>query len=359
MHKSTALLMAGCVVLCAACSSQPEPSGSGENARTEPLISESESVFDSARSPVLLSDPTATAFAGSTTIPWRSQDYSIESVVDSDRLLAQPLFRRYTDDEAKPRLSNACSTFFGRAPTVPAVDQGESFSLEVPGGLAWIAKDSGALTLQRYSEEVSISVVKDAHQAVQLAARQLGELGLWNLDANVSLDIIGVSATMNATWVPEEDGSFSPLPVPVPVSGEYVTQFVSQHLVTFGRRYKGIPIEGGALKAVIDSTGALVGVLQEWRQISGESDTRIAIDEPATVDSRRNPIAKSFPLDSRVCSFFEAPFVGWVQDAAGVGCLFRTVTPDGYGLGRLQSDFVSMTSGPKSSVTGTPLSAGQ
>lgn len=352
--KSTTFVLA-LIVSVTACASHPEPTDSETEARRQESTADTAGSINRTRAAVALTDHHAVTFAKSTSLPWRSGDYSMESALGSDRVVARPLFRRYSEDDAKRRLAGASSEFFGAKTLGSVEERDEAFSMKVDRGLAWVAKDSGALTLQRYPDTLAVSVVNDAHQAVQIAARELGKLGMWDLGDNVTLDIIDVSATMNTSWEPQPDGTLSAVPVRHPVTGEDVTQYVSQHMVVFGRRFKGIPIEGGALKAIIDAQGNLIGVLQEWREITGEADDAIAIDTASTIEGRRDPQKAALELDSRVCAYFEAPFVGYTQESPGVGCLYRTIVPGGTGLGRIQADFVSMTSDPAVSLTGQPV----
>lgn len=338
-----------------ACASHPEPTESEFKVRTQESTAQGAGSINKSRAPVVLSDTAAIGFAKSATIPWRSQDYSMESLLEADRIVARPLFRKYGDDDAKQRLSEACPTFFGSKRFESIVEHNEAFSVSIDRGLAWVAKDSGALTLQRYPDKLEVSVVKDAEEAVQIAARELGKLGMWDLAEDVTLDIVSVSATMNASWDPHPDGTLTAVPVRHPLTGEDVTQYLSQHMVVFGRRFKGIPIERGALKVIIGAQGDLLGVLQEWREIIGEDDAGIAIDSSTTIEGRRDPQKAKLPLDTRVCAYFEASFVGWTQESPGVGCFYRSIVPGGIGLGRIQTDFVSMTSDPTVSLTGQRL----
>ena len=356
-HKTNFAIFVSTTILCSACQRQPEPTESGSTSSFQ-LTPDQDQPFDRSRKPVVLKDEGAIALAKAAAIPWRSSNYSVEPQLGSDRRLPRPLFARYTDDQATDRLLAAHQALFGSLPPGNPIDRGDSIGLDIADGLAWVAKDSGAITLRR-SGHAGVSAISGAEHAVQLAATQLAALGLFHLTEHESLDLIGVTATMNASWDPEPDGSMTPVPVYDPNLGKDVAEYVSGHTVLFGRRYRGVPIEGGALKAVLDAKGALVGVLQEWRDIAGESSVGVLVDEEHIVESRRAPETLTLRLHSRVCGYFEDSFVGRVQDAPGVGCLHRNVVPGETGLGRLKIDFVTMTSDPSLPLSGKPLSSNE
>ncbi len=340
------------VSLCSACERPPEPTETngtvigGFNGEANP--------FDRSRVPVVLKDQSAVSFAKGSVLPWRSQHYSASAVLGADRKLPRPVFVAYTDDQARQRLLTAHKALFGNVAAGKPTDRGEGIGLDLAEGMAWVAKDSGAITLRRKGEDGISSVVGPEH-AVQLAAAQMAALGLFRLSEHESLDLIGVNATMSASWDPQPDGSMAVVLVFNSALGKDVTEYVSGHTVIFGRRYRGVPIEGGSLKAVLDAKGTLVGVLQEWREISGETPDGIAIDPDAVVESRRNPATANLKLESRICGYFEDSFVGRKQTSPGVGCLYRNVVPGERGLGRLSLDFVTMTSDASVPLTGTPL----
>jgi len=102
-----------------------------------------------------------------------------------------------------------------------------------------------------------------------------------------------------------------------------------------------------------------VGLLQEWRDIAGESPEGVVIDEEQVIESRRDPETLSLSLRSRVCGYFEDSFVGTIQESPGVGCMFKSIVPGEIGIGRLKVDFVTMTSDPSMPLSGKPLSKNQ
>jgi len=358
MNHTTALAILVCAgALCSACQRQPEPTESASSSSFQLSPADSQA-FDHARAPVALKDQGAIAFAKATVLHWRSHNYSAAAMSGTERRLPRPLFARYTDDQVGRRLFAAHQAMFGNVAAGKPVDRGDSIGLDIAEGIAWVAKDSGAITLRRPGHE-GISTVSGAEHAVELAATQVAALGLIRLSEHESLDLVGVSATMTASWDPQPDGSMTPVPVHDPSLGKDVAEYVSEHTVIFGRRYRGVPIEGGTLKAVLDAKGSLVGLLQEWRDIAGESPEGVVIDEEQVIESRRDPETLSLSLRSRVCGYFEDSFVGTIQESPGVGCMFKSIVPGEIGIGRLKVDFVTMTSDPSMPLSGKPLSKNQ
>jgi len=106
-------------------------------------------------------------------------------------------------------------------------------------------------------------------------------------------------------------------------SGEEVTDYISEYTVTFGRRYKGVPIIGPNLKVILDGSGKMIAYMQEWRTILGESPELMDLLPPDEIDENRTTsVGPNLEVKLVACGYTEDSGAGVHQDFAGVGCRY-------------------------------------
>lgn len=194
------------------------------------------------------------------------------------------------------------------------------FSLRDNAYNAWISRASGAYSLSRTEDMVvAPTTIRHFTQAVQIALEFAAHAQLLNPVEGEEIDIVSVSELHNAFVVsadprhPEE-------------------QFISDHYVRFGRRYKGVPIIGSHLTLRVDGAGNIAMFDKTWRPIVEITQKRAIIDGRSIEDRLGNHhifretygaemgTAKEISIVDLQCGYMEAP-LNYRQHSLRPGCI--------------------------------------
>lgn len=191
------------------------------------------------------------------------------------------------------------------------------FALRGSDVTVWVSRASGAFKLTKIRESMPTPASINSHEALQVALEQVAKEQLIQLSDGEELDVLYVSAVMNAVTQKDED---------VPVD-----EFLSDHYVAFGRRYKGIPIVGSELILRLDGNGDVAMINRVWRRIEqfGTAEVRVTETPMEQLIVRDSEFQERFPdtlvsaedihIVSRQCGFLEAP-TDFLQRQLRLGC---------------------------------------
>jgi len=185
-----------------------------------------------------------------------------------------------------------------------------------PDVALWVSRASGAFKLTRTRHSMATTASIDAHEALQIALEHVAEEQLVQLADGEELDVLFVSAVMNAVGY-EDD---------VPVDA-----FLSDHYVGFGRRYRGVPVVGSQLVLRLDGQGDVAMIHKVWRRVqqfdTAEARvTRTPLEELIVTApefqerlSGTRVAAGDIHIVERRCGYLEAP-VDSLQRELRPGC---------------------------------------
>ncbi len=269
-----------------------------------------------AKSSFPIKDGRVRELVGSDTIERRSESFSVKS-----QSLPKIRFAKYTQQESQDSLiKNANFMLNGKAQLKSVIDSGKSISIKTGDGVAWAAQTSGAYSIKNHNKKIGRTVVIDAEDAVNRALEQVADMEVLKMAKNETLDVVAVNATYNATWT-EVDGEIQAAVFLDKYGKNPVTQYKSEYTVYFGRKYKGVPIIGPSLGVRLDSSGKMVALMKNWRDILGEDDTYVDILSPTQIENSKNSrFSKSHEVQSMKCGYVEANAYGYEQTTPGIGC---------------------------------------
>jgi hypothetical protein len=145
-------------------------------------------------------------------------------------------------------------------------------------------------------------------QVVDAALEFLHSTGRVELIDGESLDVLFFTTTYGTS---------------LPADGGTPTSIRLQTRVTFGHRYRGLPIWGAHLRVMVDVQGRIVDADKAWRDIepaTGDVPPMIQLISPQELEARRNPDwVAGLPLTSQPCGYFESDRA---DTPPGVGCLY-------------------------------------
>lgn len=119
----------------------------------------------------------------------------------------------------------------------------------------WIHTTSGGYKYTKTANKVcQPTTIQDAGDAVEIGLTYIAENNLIKLEPNEELDIITVSKVHNSLTDIEK-------------SDQPLEHFVSDYYVSFGHRYKDVPIIGSHITLRIDPLGNIAMISKNWRQI--------------------------------------------------------------------------------------------
>ncbi len=250
--------------------------------------------------------------------------------------IPRPVFAVYDDAEALDRLRERAVDLLGEeALSYDEIDIDVALSLQTESGIAWVAKHSGAMSIKSSDYPRGISEIDSAEEAVESALVALAETG-FQLDEQVTLDVVDVSVLQRAAWVENGQGEVRPV-LYEGRDGDLITQFKTSYKVTFGRRYAGVPFLGSALVVRLDSHGHAAAILHHWRDIVEQGDIE-TIDVAEAIEEQTAGFPDEFDVQSVACGYVEANPVGYGQESPGVGC--RMLGVDASKVGEMDSDRV-------------------
>ncbi|MBT3223442.1 MAG: hypothetical protein HN348_30590, partial [Proteobacteria bacterium] len=170
-------------------------------------------------------------------------------------------FAEFDDAATSERLVSTSPAVLGwEALEADTVDLGEAISLNTEMGTAWVAKHTGAMTLQRHDYAKGVSHIQTADDAVSRALEVLAVSGIVHLVPHETLDVVSVASIRRAAWVETSPGRVEAVSF-MDRMGNLVETFKSSYVVTFGRRYRGIPIMGSTLTVRLDAEGQLASMM--------------------------------------------------------------------------------------------------
>ena len=223
-----------------------------------------------------------------------------------------------TEQQCRERLEKILSIHGGRKPGhIKKV--GGALATRLTDASCWIHLASGGykFTVTR-NAMTKPTQLKDFKEAVQKCLDHIAKNRLVELTQDEELDIISVSAVNNVlsdVKAPEQPKE----------------QFISDYYVSFGRRFRGIPIVGSYLTIRIDGDGQVVMVNSNWRQIVAVEKEKVRITEkPLRELIFNNPKfreifgsgevrLKDINISQIRAGYIEAPF-NYVQRRLRPGC---------------------------------------
>jgi hypothetical protein len=264
---------------------------------------------------VVIQSPEARAFFRSDTIRVRKTP----SAYMPKGTLALLALDKPTEEECRDRLAGVLSAH-GMKKLGRMEKLGGALGIELEGASCWLHPASGG-----YKFTVTDSVMskptrlKNFKEAVQIGLDYIAKNQLIELGQDEEIDIVSVSAVHNAlTEVKSPD-----LPI---------EQFVSDYYVSFGRRFRGIPVIGSQLTIRLDGDGDVAMEKMTWRHIRLVEEGKVRITETPLQELVFNSpqfqelwgSQEMSPEDIHITEFqagyMEAP-VSWVQEWLRPGCL--------------------------------------
>lgn len=201
--------------------------------------------------------------------------------------------------------------------------------VEKRGGALAVRSDAASVWLHPVSGGYKYTVtvgamnkptrLKDFKEAVQIGLDHIAKFRPIELGPEEEIDVVSVSSVRNA--LTEVKSPERP-----------IEEFTSEHYVSFGRRFRGVPVIGSQLTLRLDGNGAVVMESLTWRRIRGSEDRPARLTEkPLEMLVLDNPQFKEVfgsrpagPQDIRITQFLagylEAP-VDVAQDTLRPGCL--------------------------------------
>jgi len=190
---------------------------------------------------------------------------------------------------------------------------------ELEDAVCWIHTASGGYKFTVTREAmIKPTEMKDFREAVQTCLAHIAENRLVELSPGEQLDVLTVSGVHNVLTIvqsPEEPEQ----------------EFLSDYYVSFGRRFKGVPVVGSDLTLRIEGDGEVVMVNSNWRQITGEED-EVKITKKSLTDlilssarfqkkyEKRKIRPEEIHITKIRAGYFEAPF-SYMQRRLRPGCM--------------------------------------
>jgi hypothetical protein len=169
----------------------------------------------------------------------------------------------------------------------------------------WASPASGAYKFTDVEQSMAEPSRLGGHEeALQLALDYVAEHGLVKLDERVRLDVIIVSAVMNAlTEVGQETPKES---------------FYSDYYVIFGQRVGEVPVIGARLMVRLNGEGKVAALERHWPEIAGISEQPVKVaerpleeliaDSPLRERYSEEPLkAEEIKIVDRRCGYLAAP----------------------------------------------------
>jgi hypothetical protein len=223
------------------------------------------------------------------------------------------------EQQCVERLNNILNVHGGRKPG-RIKNVGGALAARLPDASCWIHPASGGykFTVTR-NAMTKPTQLRDFKEAVQKCLDHIASNELVELTRDEELDIVTVSVVnnvlsdVNSPEKPKE-------------------QFLSDYYVSFGRRFRGIPIVGSYLTLRIDGGGEVVMVSSNWRRIEAVEEEKARITEKSLRELIFNSprFREMFgsqqvrPEDINIAQiragYIEAPF-NYVQERLRPGCL--------------------------------------
>ncbi len=193
----------------------------------------------------------------------------------------------------------------------------EIYAVQGQDAALWVDRASGAFKMTKIRESMSTQASIDSDEALQIALDHIAREQLVQLSDDEELDVLFVSAVRNAV---SRKGEETPM-----------DEFLSDHYVAFGRRYKGIPIAGSELTLRLDGNGDVAMVKRVWRRIEQFDTAEVRVTETPMEDliARDSEFQERFPdtpvsaedihIINMQCGFLEAP-TDFAQRQLRPGC---------------------------------------
>jgi hypothetical protein len=272
-----------------------------------------------------LTSDKAKSLVGSDKISQRGRNFELNGI----KKLPKVKFKKREDNEVKAQLTRTNKKMLGvDVDESEMVDNGSVFSAATEDAFTMCAKDTGACTSKIHSYPRGISKIADAEEAVNLALEQVADKDLLELGENETLDVVSVGITMNAAWF-DNNGTTEPVYFETGKGQEPVTEFASDYTVSFGRRYKGVPIIGPTLVVRLEAQGRMAAFMKNWRDIEEEDGEQVdLLSENEKEKKKKEGLEEDLELEHTVCGYMEAPGDSYHQDAAGIGCEYIFNDPD-------------------------------
>ena len=224
-----------------------------------------------------------------------------------------------TEQQCKERLEKILNLHGGRKPGRINKLAG-TLATRLTDASCWVHPASGGykFTVTR-NTTTKPTQLKDLKEAVQKCLDHIAKNKLVELTKDEELDIVTVSAVHNVlsdVKSPEQPRE----------------EFVSDYYVSFGRRFRGIPIVCSHLTLRIDGDGEVVMVNSNWRRIMAVEEEKAIITKKSLRELIfNNPkfretfgSQKVHPEDINIsqtrAGYVEAPF-SYVQESLRPGCL--------------------------------------
>ena len=222
------------------------------------------------------------AWLGTHAIPVRAQSYAPDVST-----LPQLGFETFDNQQVIDRLVGTCGAVLGVSGTPTVKETTDTFSLKGVNGVGYCHKDTGLCSCSR-DEPMEGTVVTDSAQAINVALEWIVELGLVALPEHVTLDVLGVSATM-----------------PQKAYG-----------VSFGYRYDGVPLLRESVASVrLGANGGLEHYHEDAPRIAEEVGEPVELVDEVGLEARRNDAYACYPVLMMQCGYTVES-----ETEAGVGC---------------------------------------
>lgn len=223
-----------------------------------------------------------------------------------------------SEQQCRERLAHILNIHGGRKPG-RVKTLGGALTARLKDVSCWIHPASGGYKLTATKDVMTKPTgLKNFKEAVQLSLDHIAKHKLVELTEGEEIDIRVVSSVHNA--LSDVQSPEKPL-----------EQFVSDHYVSFGRRFRGVPIVGSHFTVRVDGEGNVVMINRNWRRLVGIGDRVRITQKPVRELVFNSPeFRKTFgsqkvrPEDINIAQisagYVEAPF-DRVQKSLRPGCL--------------------------------------
>jgi len=262
---------------------------------------------------IAIEDAECQEFIKSDGIPVRAREYTVPS---GEYALIQ--LEEVDEEYAWNILEENVSQFSGSGASEGQIKEFNYIvSARIGTEVYWVNKASGAYSFSETDNAMSVPCeIESTEDAVEIALNYVAEMKLVDLQEDETLDVVFVSQVMNAAV---DDGEKEPF-----------LSYPSDYFVSFGRRYRGIPVVNSYVTLRIGEEGRLLGVQKNWRRISGELEA-VEVDESLLEQMiieqllEKEIITEEEDMETieivNVCCGYVEGYISNAQDSMGLGCL--------------------------------------
>jgi len=200
--------------------------------------------------------------------------------------------------------------------------RGGALAVRPEGASVWIHPASGGYKVTVTDDAMNKPTrLKDFKEAVQIGLEHIAKYKPIELGPDEEMDVVSASSVRNVL-------------TDVKSPEQPIGEFASDYYVSFGRRFRGVPVVGSHLTLRLDGDGAVVMESLAWRRIRASEGgparltekplEELVFDSPQFKElfGSRSLAARDIRITQVLAGYLEAP-VDVIQDTLRPGCLIR------------------------------------